>query len=85
VTPAGEFTFFMAPGFTLESITPGRGASLLFTEFGSDRIARITVDGVIQESPEIPGSAPTGIALGPAGSIWFLGYGDDQVYRLTFP
>ena len=87
VTPAGEFTFYMAPGFTLESITRGRGASLVFTEFGSDRIARITVDGVIQESPEIPGSAPTGITRGPGGcdSIWFLGYGDDRVYRLTFP
>jgi streptogramin lyase len=85
ITPAGEFTFYPTPG-NPEEIAPGHGNTLIFSEFGSSKIATITTDGVVTESPEIRGSLPTGIAAGPdSRSIWFLGYGNDKVYRAVFP
>lgn len=83
ITPAGDFTFYPTPG-NPEEIAPGHGNTLVFTEFGSSRIAKITTDGVVTESSEIRSSNPTGIAAGPDRSIWFLGYGNDMVYRATF-
>ena len=83
ITPAGEFTFYPLPG-NAEQIAPGHGNTLVFTEFGSSKIAKITTNGVVTESPEIRFSQPTGIAAGPDKSIWFLGYGNDTVYRADF-
>ena len=83
ITPAGEFTFYPLPG-NAEEIAPGHGNTLIFTEFGNSKIAKITTDGVVTESPEIRFSEPTGIAAGPDRSIWFLGYGNDKVYRADF-
>src|SRR5436309_2532143 len=58
ITPTGQFTFYPIPN-TAEQITPGHGNGLLFTEFGSNRVAKISTDGVVTESPEIPNSGPT--------------------------
>lgn len=83
ITPAGVITFHPIPN-SAEQIAPGHGNTLIFTEFGSSKIARITVNGVVTESPEIPMSNPTGITTGADRTIWFLGYGSDKVYRATF-
>ncbi len=83
ITPAGVITFYPIPN-SAEQIAPGLRDSLIFTEFGKNKIARITVDGVVTEAPEIPGSNPTGITIGPDNKIWFLGYGSDRVYRASF-
>ena len=82
ITPAGDFTFYQTPG-SPEQVVPGHGNSLLFTEFGSNKVAQITTNGVITELVEFRGSGPTGIAAGPDRSIWFLGYASDRVYRVT--
>jgi streptogramin lyase len=83
VTPTGQFTFYTIPG-TAEQVAPGFGNSLLFTNFGGEKIGKITTDGIVTESPEIPNSFPTGIVAGPSRQVWFLGYGNDRVYRFTF-
>ena len=84
ITPTGQFTFYPIPN-TAEQITRGHGNGLLFTEFGSNKIAKITTDGVVTESPEIPNSGPTGIVAGPHRQVWFLGYGANRVYQIAFP
>jgi len=83
ITPTGQFTFYPIPS-TAEQIAPGFGNNLLFTEFGSNRVAKITTDGVVTESPEIPNSGPTGIVTGPSRQVWFLGYASNRVYRIAF-
>ncbi len=83
ITPAGVITFYPIPN-PAEQIAPGLRGSLVFTEFGANKIARITVAGVVTESPEIPGSNPTGITTALDNKIWFLGYGSDRVYRASF-
>jgi streptogramin lyase len=80
LTPNGDFTFYPIPA-SAEQIALGHGDNLIFTEFGSSKIAKITTDGVVTESPVIPSSQPTGITVGPRNTIWFLGYGNNKVYR----
>ena len=82
ITPAGDFTFYRTQG-SPEQIVPGHGNSLLFTEFGSNKVGQITTDGVITELPEFHDSGPTGIVAGPFRTIWFLGYASDRVYRVS--
>jgi len=84
ITPTGQFTFYPIPN-SAEQITPGPGNTLLFTEFGNNRIAKITTNGVVTESLEIPNSGPTGIVTGPSRQVWFLGYASNRVYRIAFP
>jgi virginiamycin B lyase len=83
ITPTGDFTFYTIPE-TAEQITRGPDSSLLFTNFGGNKVAKITTDGIVTESPEIPNSGPTGIVKGSSRQVWFLGYGSNRVYRLTF-
>ncbi len=83
ITPDGAISFYPIPR-SAERIAPGFRDSLIYTEFGGDRFARITVDGVVTESVEVPGSNPTGITTAPDKTIWFLGYGSDRVYRVRF-
>lgn len=84
ITPAGDFTFFTTPS-PPEVITRGVGNTLYFSEFAANRIAQITTDGVVTESPEVRFSEPTGITAGPHRTIWFLGFGNNKVYATTFP
>jgi virginiamycin B lyase len=67
ITPAGEITFFPTPS-NPEQIARGHGNTLLFSEFGPNKIARMTTDGVVTESAEFPNSEPTGITSGPGKS-----------------
>jgi streptogramin lyase len=83
ITPTGQFTFYTIPG-TAEQITRGHGNNLVFTNFGGNKVAKITTNGVVTESPEIPDSGPTGIVAGPLREVWFLGYASNRVYRIGF-
>jgi streptogramin lyase len=89
VTPSGQFTFFTTVLHTLESIVTGPDGNLYFTSFADDRLGRITPQGVITEMPVAPGDpAPTGLCVGPAGpvpTLWFLGYGSNEVFLMTVP
>jgi streptogramin lyase len=82
ITPAGDITLFPIP-HNPEMIARGNGNYLLFTEFGFNKFAQITIAGVVTESPEFPHSQPTGITAGTRRSVWFLGYGNNKVYSTT--
>ncbi len=84
ITPAGDITLFPTPSRP-EQIARGHGNTILFSEFGENKIATMTTDGVVTESPEFRFSEPTGITAGPRQSVWFLGFGNDKVYRTAFP
>jgi len=56
---------------------------LWFTEPGTDRIGRITVDGTVTEFVLPAGSRPEGIAAGPDGALWFAEYGANRTGRIT--
>jgi virginiamycin B lyase len=53
-------------------ITDGPDGALWFTEWGGNKIARITTAGIFSEYP-VPTSAsrPSGITVGPDGALWF--------------
>jgi len=55
----------------------------LFTEFSANKIASITTDGVVTESPEFFHSGPTGITAGVGSLVWFLGASTNRVYETS--
>lgn len=84
ITPTGDMTFFPTPN-NVEQIARGPGNTLLFTEFGANKIATITTDGLVTESQEFRNSQPTGITGGTPRTVWFLGYGNNKVYTTNLP
>jgi len=83
ITPGGEITFFPAPN-NPELLARGPGDTLLFSEFAANRIAAIsTIDGTVIESDEFRFAQPTGIVAGFKRDAWFLGFGDNKVYRTS--
>ena len=77
-------TIFPTPA-TPTMIRPGNANNLLFTEFSANKIASITTQGVVTESPEFVNSAPEGITAGVASRVWFLGVGTNRVYKTVVP
>jgi virginiamycin B lyase len=84
VTPAGDITFFPTPSQP-SFIRPGTGDSLLFTEFSANKIASISMSGVVTESAEFVHSFPVGVTAGPKSQAWFLGTGNNRVYETEIP
>ena len=75
----------MLPGARSEpaGITAGPDGNVWFTEFGGNRIGRITADGTISEFP-VPTAAAglNDITLGPDGNLWFAESTAGQIGRL---
>jgi streptogramin lyase len=67
------------------SITRGPDGNLWFTEFGADRIGRITPSGVITEFPLPAGfDGPGRITAGPDGALWFTEHlGGTKIGRIA--
>lgn len=68
-------------------ITAGPDGNLWFTESSSDKIGKISLDGVITEF-SIPrsvdyGISPRGITTGPDGNLWFTELNGNKIGRIT--
>jgi virginiamycin B lyase len=82
-----EFTIPTA-GSNASRITAGPDGNLWFTETASDKIGRITPDGVITEFPLNVGQygvahGPYGITKGPDGALWFTETISGQIASIT--
>lgn len=84
VTPGLEITIFPTPA-TPTIIRPGNSNNLLFTEFSANKVASITIDGVVTESDEFVNSAPVGVSAGRGSQVWLLGQGTNRVYQTFAP
>jgi virginiamycin B lyase len=67
----------------LEIVT-GPDKDLWFTEYYADKVARVTVKGVVTEY-DVPtgGAGPDSITVGPDGALWFTEYNVGQIGRVT--
>jgi streptogramin lyase len=61
----------------------GPDGNIWFTEFGGDRIGRITPSGSITEFPLATGSKPGEITAGTDGNLWFTENGGNKIGRIT--
>ena len=63
----------------------GPDGNLWFTEFGGDRIGRITPSGTVTEYSAgiTAGSDPNDITTGPDGNLWFTEYAGNRIGRIT--
>lgn len=65
-------------------ITSGPDGNLWFTEWGGNKIGRITPRGSVTEfSLPTLNSQPASITAGPDGNLWFTEYGANKVGRIT--
>ncbi len=80
MTTGGQVTLYPIPS-RAEGLARGPGNNLLFTEFGANKIAAITTDGVVTESKEFRNSQPTGITAGSKRRR--LGFWDSATKRST--
>src|SRR5437588_12529612 len=83
VPPIGTITDFKIPTANGQpsEIAFGPDGSLWFTEFGGNKIGRITPKGVITEFPLPAAATPDHIAAGPDGNLRVTDSNDNQVAR----
>jgi serine/threonine protein kinase len=85
-SPAGSIAEFPVP--TAQSdpaeITAGPNGNLWFTEYGGNKIGRISPSGTIIEFP-VPtaGSGPGWITAGPDGNLWFTELFSNKIGRIS--
>jgi virginiamycin B lyase len=97
VTTSGVFTEYLLPGISFNgtsytgpvldepfSIVAGPDGALWFTEYGTDKIGRITTAGAFTEFPLPTAKAyPSSIVVGTDGALWFSEGGAEQLGRIT--
>ena len=59
-------------------VVAGPDGALWFTEFGANKIGRITTTGQFSEYALANLSNPGGITAGPDGALWFAEFGSSQ-------
>lgn len=65
-------------------IVNGRDGALWFTEWGGNKIGRVTTNGVFSEYPlPTPGAKPQGIARNANGAIWFAESAANRIGRIA--
>lgn len=82
----GEIFTFPVPGGASahpEGVTLGRDKNVWFTEFGSNKVGRITVNGTVTMFSPAGVQRPRGIVSGPDGRIWFTSGDNNRIYRMA--
>jgi streptogramin lyase len=65
-------------------MAPGPDGNVWFTEFGGNKIAKITPLGQITEyAVPTPDSGPATIVAGPDGNLWFTEFNGHKIGRIT--
>ena len=80
-----EYSAGISVGAKVTDIAKGPDGNLWFTENATDRIGRITPNGVVTvfSIGITPGARPTGITAGPDGNMWFTEYAGNRIGRIT--
>jgi streptogramin lyase len=77
-SPRGK-TYWTPPHGYPRDITVGPDGALWFTEFGGNKIGRISTHGRIVEPPVLAGSGPWGVTAGPDGAVWFTEFSKHKI------
>jgi streptogramin lyase len=78
------FTYVVPGGATAhpEGVTLGPDTNVWFTEFDSNKVGRITVNGTVTMFSPAGVLRPRGIVAGPDGRIWFTSGDNNRIYRM---
>ena len=72
------------PNSGVFGITAGPDGAMWFTEWGANKIGRITTAGLLTEYPVLAFSVqPYGITAGPDGALWFTEEYGNKIGRIT--
>jgi virginiamycin B lyase len=84
VAEAQSYTEYNTPGVLLYDIVAGPDGALWFTENATNKIGRITTDGLLTRfSVPTPDSQPHSIVAGPDGALWFTENAGNKIGRIT--
>jgi len=78
-----EFSSGVTPNSGAQGIAMGPDGNMWFTEFGADKIGRITPAGVVTEFALPGGTMPYDIAAGHDGAMWFSEWGANAIGRIA--
>ena len=83
--PTGVLLEYTTPTFNSfpSGIASGPDGALWFTEYGGNKIGRITTAGSITEYPVSPLAVPYSITAGSDGALWFTEYYANKIGRIT--
>jgi streptogramin lyase len=74
----------MAEGAKLQALTFGKDGDLWFTDWGDNKVGRMTARGTVVEfSVPTPNAGLSGICQGPDGKLWFLEENANKVGSVT--
>jgi streptogramin lyase len=81
----GYITEFSGLSSGADEITAGPDGDLWFTEYGGNRIGKITTGGTVTEyTTGLSSNAdPDGITAGPDGNLWFTEYAGNRIGKIT--
>lgn len=66
-----------------QGIVQGDDGAMWYTDAGSNKIGRITLDSITEYTLPTPNSDPRGITFGPDFNLWFTEFGTDRIGRIT--
>ena len=83
ITTAGAVTEYPLPNVSADprGIVFYRGA-LWFTEYGAQKIGRMTLDGTLKGEVGGITSFPYAICVGPDGNLWFTEFFGDRIGKV---
>ncbi len=82
-TVTGALTSFPIAGAHIGDIVEGPDKNLWFTDYGNDKIGRITKTGAVTEYALPPGAVPSGMAVGMDKNFWITDSGRNKIVKMS--
>lgn len=82
-TVKGALTSFPIAGAHIGDIVEGPDKNLWFTDYGNDKIGRITKAGAVSEYALPAGAVPLGIAVGKDRNFWITDSGRNRIVKMN--
>jgi streptogramin lyase len=80
-TAAGVQTDHPIAGAHIGSVLRGPDKNIWFTDYGNDKIGRLSPSGVATEFALPPGAVPDAMASGPDGNLWIADLGNRKIIK----
>ena len=82
-TKKGTLASFPIAGAHIGDIVEGPDKNLWFTDYGNNKIGRVTKTGVVTEYPLPAGATPSGIAVGKDKNFWITDSGRNTIVKMS--
>lgn len=81
ITAGGTQLDFPIAGAHISAVILGPDKNMWFTDYGNDKIGRITANGAVTEFALPAGSIPSDMVVGPDGNFWIVDEGLNKILK----